>query len=151
MQLLCKLLLVCLSIIWILFDGICRNLFPWFDDEHGSLLLAPCARFHWCQGTTWETDWKKVWRNFRLLYFGKTLMMVEGDRWLLVTWYIYEYSNIFVKRQVYTYPSCLCRHFCRLGRGEKGDLVTSGVYSIVRHPMYTGLLTFFWFNPTMVC
>jgi protein-S-isoprenylcysteine O-methyltransferase Ste14 len=34
-------------------------------------------------------------------------------------------------------------------RSESGELVTSGVYGIVRHPMYTGLLVCFWCHPSM--
>ena len=34
---------------------------------------------------------------------------------------------------------------------EERVLVTFGVYSIVRHPMATGTLIFFWAHPTKVC
>ena len=30
------------------------------------------------------------------------------------------------------------------------DLVTTGVYGLVRHPMYSFLILVFWITPTMV-
>ena len=39
---------------------------------------------------------------------------------------------------------------CIVYRREGGSLVTSGLFSLVRHPMYTSILLCIWSNPTMV-
>ena len=40
--------------------------------------------------------------------------------------------------------------FFVLQEKERGGLMTYGLYSFVRHPMYTSLLTCFWSHPEMV-
>ena len=50
---------------------------------------------------------------------------------------------------VYTY-TCMYTLLLHNSHTHDDELVTRGVYGLVRHPMYTGLLITLWSQPTMV-
>ena len=59
--------------------------------------------------------------------------------------YMYNVYTVYVKY------ACECYDYSSRDQGEEGnELIVHGVYGMVRHPMYTGVLILLWSQPSMV-
>ena len=72
--------------------------------------------------------------------------------WKCIYTGVYNYEDgrcmhVVVVYNVYTYIISSRRQ----AQQSSGELVVKGVYGVVRHPMYSGLLIAVWSQPTMVC